>query len=418
MHGPTASNLAPRPSSRQPSTTELLNAIAVWVLSALIIAVVPLLDQIDHEAGGLYDNIQPWQLIVVCTVVTLQSGVFLLCVRRPETTFMVVFLLPWLICLAAPSALFNASTLAVLVASFHLALRLPARRTWNYLVLGIASLLASQTINDLRVDPQQDLVPVGLLALMQAVSSVVIPVLIAQFVAARRESKVAHANELSALKRERGAIIDATVARERTAISRELHDIAAHHLSGIAMMSAAMEHLVTTDPEAAISSARHIREQSTAVLADLRKLVGLLREEAPSTRSVESLVSIEDLIAERRTSGQKIEFLPPEDIHALGQGIGPLAQMVAYRMVQEALANAARHAPGAACRVEFDPSDAGMLTIRVVNDGPTQSTPSETTGFGLLGMRERAELVGGQLVTGPLPDGGWIVDLRLNRETI
>jgi signal transduction histidine kinase len=59
-----------------------------------------------------------------------------------------------------------------------------------------------------------------------------------------------------------------------------------------------------------------------------------------------------------------------------------------------------------------------MLTIRVVNDSPARSTPSETTGFGLLGMRERAELVGGQLVTGPLPDGGWIVDLRLNRETI
>jgi signal transduction histidine kinase len=197
------------------------------------------------------------------------------------------------------------------------------------------------------------------------------------------------------------------------AMSRELHDIAAHHMSGIALMAAAMERQVDSDPGAAKLSARQVRAQSRAVLDDLRRLVGLLREEADATRPVESLDAVAALVENRRAAGAEIDLVVPAGDPEHGLGVGPLAQLVVHRMVQESLANAAAHAPGARCGVEIGEPHDGRLVVTVRNGAPSGPDPGPGSGFGLLGMAERAQLVGADLTHGATPDGGWEVRLTL-----
>lgn len=263
---------------------------------------------------------------------------------------------------------------------------------------------------------------VGALAVAQAIVVVGAPVLLALFVAAQHATRSAQRAEIQALAREREALVEAALARERTAMARELHDIAAHHLSGIALMAAALERQIDSQPEVAKVSVRQVREQSTSVLADLRRLVGLMRpQDAAAERDAESIAAIPDLVA--RHPGEA-SFEAPGGIDTTG--IGPLAQLAAYRTVQESLANALRHAPGAASHVEILPgADSLVVTVRneAAGRGPTAARgPADVLGgsggFGLLGMRERADLTGADLRYGPTPDGGWEVALRLPRDTI
>nr|WP_277344786.1 histidine kinase [Cellulomonas sp. IC4_254] len=194
-------------------------------------------------------------------------------------------------------------------------------------------------------------------------------------------------------------------------MARELHDIAAHHLSGIALMASAIDRQITTDPEAARQGVREVREQSRVVLADLRRLVGLLRQDDGAETSALTLAAVRDLVG----ADAVLDVLPADADP--GDGVGPLAQLAGYRMVQESLANARAHAPDAACRVTVDARAADVVVLTVRNGPPgREPVPSEHGGHGLRGMRERAELVGADLRHGPTPDGGWEVRLVLPRE--
>ncbi len=284
-------------------------------------------------------------------------------------------------------------------------------------------------------DALGDALPQGV---TQAIGAVGLPLVVALVVRSRREVRAARDAEVaartaeaSAAVREQDARVDAAVSRERAAMARELHDIAAHHLSGIALMSAVIDRQIDTDPTAAHEGVRQVREQSTAVLEDLRRLVGLLRDDAPAERAVETVAGIVDLVERARyRSDVRLEVL--RGAHEVAEGVGPLAQLAAYRTAQEALANAALHAPGAVVTVTLDDRAVDHLELTVENAAPAVSAPSadapagpgEPTpegpgagGNGLRGMRERADLVGARLQTGTTPDGGWVVTLRLGRET-
>jgi signal transduction histidine kinase len=200
------------------------------------------------------------------------------------------------------------------------------------------------------------------------------------------------------------------------AMSRELHDIAAHHMSGIALLSSAIYRQVDTDPEAAKTSAQQVRAQSTMVLDDLRRVIGLLREDADSSRSVETLASVGELVEQRTRSGLPLEYEVLTGEKALGTGIGPLAQLVVYRTVQEALANVVAHAPGAHCLVRIDDRAPDVLVVQIVNDGSHAPDPGPGGGFGLVGMQERADLIGAELQHGPADGAGWNVRLTVKRE--
>ena len=318
----------------------------------------------------------------------------------------------------------NVTGFFVMVAAYLVAIARPVRQTWPTLVSAGVLVAVGGVTAGIRLDDPY-LTSVGG-SVLQATGTVGIPVLVGILVATRRESRAAREDQQRALLRERDALLTAAVARERTAMARELHDIAAHHLSGIAVMSAAIGTQIDTDPEGAKEAAAQVRRQSVSVLHDLRSLVGLLRVgdedsaiSGTTPTRIENLGGLAALTSDFSSAATPVELTVLEATdHPLGHGVGPLAQLAAYRMVQESLANAARHAPGARCAVVVDDRDAASLVVTVRNEPPTRPPDAAvgSSGFGLVGMRERAELTGARLEHGPTSDGGWQVLLRIPRD--
>ena len=252
-------------------------------------------------------------------------------------------------------------------------------------------------------------------ALLQAVLVVGGALVIALMVAARRDAREAQREELRAVAGERDALVQAAIAAQRTTMARELHDIAAHHLSGLSLMAAAVDRQIETDPTAARAGVQQIRTQSSLVLDDLRRLVGLLREADDDERPA-ALAAVPELVQQLSTDELPIELhILGADTGVLGDRLGPAAHLTAYRMVQESLTNAQLHAPGAARSVEVDDHGDHAVVITVRNEPAASAAAPGRDGFGLRGMRERAELIGAELSYGPVVDGGWRVRLTIPR---
>ena len=190
------------------------------------------------------------------------------------------------------------------------------------------------------------------------------------------------------------------VQHERLALARDLHDVLAHTMSVVTLHAdVAAEAIEDGNTEAARTAVERVREASGGAARELRGTVGALR-----AGPVGSLARLDELIGGR-----------PVEVTVEGRE-RPLPQVVdatAYRIVQEALTNAQRHAPGRPVRLilGYHPAE---LRIRVVNAGATGSGGG---GHGLRGMRERAALLGGELTAGPVPDGSFVVTARLPAES-
>jgi signal transduction histidine kinase len=202
-----------------------------------------------------------------------------------------------------------------------------------------------------------------------------------------------------------------TVMEERARIARELHDIVAHHLSVIAVDS---EVARLTSPELP-SDADHRLEAiaSTAreALTETRRLLGVLREDTggDADRAPQpGLGELDDLIERARATGANVRLVREGEIARLPLSV----DLAAYRIVQEALTNARRHAPGADVDVEVSRRDR-TLRVRVRDHGPGTAGGVPVEGHGLMGMRERAALAGGTFSSGPADGGGFEVDVTL-----
>jgi signal transduction histidine kinase len=397
-------------------------ALGTAVVALGLLLGLPPLDSLEPDGPALALGV-PAVFSGAWTVLALgllaQSAALLAARRAPRTVLIAVAALPVVVAALAPesSDLFGLTALPVVVAVVLAALRVPLARLWPTLVVAAALVAAGNVV--LAVAGDTTAAVSGSLGqgVLQAIGAVGLPLLVTLLVQSRREVRVARTAEASAVNREQDALVDAAVSRERAAMARELHDIAAHHLSGIALMAAVIDRQIDADPERAHEGARQVREQSTAVLEDLRRLVGLLRDDAPAERAVETVAGIVDLAERARfRSDVRLDVLPGD--RPLADGVGPLAQLAAYRTVQEALANAALHAPSAPCTVTIDDRDATRVVIRVENAPATvpAAGTSPSGGNGLRGMRERADLVGARLQTGPTATGGWLVELALGRE--
>ena len=217
-----------------------------------------------------------------------------------------------------------------------------------------------------------------------------------------------------------GALLEHTVRGERARIARELHDIVAHHISMIAVQAENTRLTTTGMPAAGAQRLSAIGDTARTALTEMRRLLGVLREgtdaefvdRAPQPGLGAGLGELNDLLDEAReaadTSIRLILSGPP---HVLDPGV----ELAAYRIVQEALTNARRHAPGAAVDVELRYT-ASTMHLRVRDDGPGPP-PATLEGNGLIGMRERAAAVGGCLRTGPAPGGGFFVESELPVKT-
>ena len=203
---------------------------------------------------------------------------------------------------------------------------------------------------------------------------------------------------------------------ERARIARELHDVVAHHMSVITVQADSAPYRLQELPPAAREQFAAIADAARQSLAEMRRLLGVLRsEEGGGERTPQpGLDGLAHLVRATRQAGVPVELDLPERLAEPGR-LPPAVGLSAYRIVQEALANVVRHAPGAATRVTVAEAD-GALTVEVVNgppEGPTAPLEQAGTGHGLTGMRERVRLVDGALQTGPLPDGGYRVAARL-----
>ncbi len=199
--------------------------------------------------------------------------------------------------------------------------------------------------------------------------------------------------------------------QERVALARDLHDIVAHHVSAIAVQAQAGRVVAGTQPEKAAEILAAIESEASRTLTEMRSMVRVLREEEAVVYAPQPGVA--DLPALART-----DATPTVEV-SLGDSSTRLARPVdaaLYRLAQESLTNAVRHARSAT-RVGIDVRREGdVVRLRVTDDGRTESAPAPEPGFGLLGMAERAQLLGGSLSAGPGPEGGWVVEAVLPAE--
>jgi signal transduction histidine kinase len=247
-------------------------------------------------------------------------------------------------------------------------------------------------------------------ALMGSVFGLALPGVIGGYIRARRLDAARLQERTQELAREGEERARQAALEERGRIARELHDVASHHLSGMVLQAGAAERQVGQDPQEACRVLGELREQGSATLAQMRHIIGVLREDddgasAPSLRYAEGLVE-----EARRTGCAATLSVEGESDSALA----PTVDSTGYRVLQEALSNARRHAPQAsvAARVVYG-SEA--LEVEVTNGPPPEgAVPNEEGGgHGLAGMRERVALAGGELAAGATSAGGWRVHARL-----
>jgi signal transduction histidine kinase len=209
-----------------------------------------------------------------------------------------------------------------------------------------------------------------------------------------------------------GTMVEHTARGERARIARELHDVVAHHISMIAVQAETARLTTPGMPPAGAQRLREIGDTARAGLTEMRRLLSVLREDArgevADRRPQPGLQQLNELLDEARDATSAATRLI---VSGSPVELDPGVELAAYRIVQEALTNARRHAPGAAVDVELRYADDGLL-LSVRDNGPgPRAVP--TAGHGLLGMRERAAAVGGELRTGLAAGGGFLVRARL-----
>ena len=202
---------------------------------------------------------------------------------------------------------------------------------------------------------------------------------------------------------------------ERQRIARELHDVVAHHMSVIAIQAEAAPYKTADPPPELVESFGEIRASALAGLAELRRVLGVLRTGGPGMAPQPGLADLESLLDSARSGGVSVTVTCSGNPVALPEGV----DLSAYRIVQEALSNAMRHAPGS--HVQVDMAYRGDdLALEVRNDVGSRNAPvlvgsgdHAGGGHGIIGMRERAAMLGGRLDAGPTEDGGFQVSAVL-----
>jgi len=196
--------------------------------------------------------------------------------------------------------------------------------------------------------------------------------------------------------------------QERLALARDLHDTVAHHVSAIAVQAQAGSVVAGTEPAVAVRVLAAIESEASRTLAEMRSMVRLLREDDGA--AFEPARGVTDLLALARS-----DTTPVVEV-SLSGSLSRLPDPVdatVYRVAQESLTNALRHARRAT-RVVIDVRREGdVVRVRVRDDGQAEPGRAPVRGFGLTGMAERAHLLGGSFAAGPGPDGGWIVEAAL-----
>lgn len=319
-------------------------------------------------------------------------------------------------------ALTGFSTLSIGFAAFAM-VSLATRRRPREIAVASFVFLAAEAMAANLLEPGDPapwwmvlLVVAGLLAGM---------ILTGLYIGGRRELLATLRAQAEGSLREQRALLDGARANERTRIAREMHDVLAHRLSLVALHAGALEYRSDLGPERTAEAAGVIRANAHLALEELRAVLGLLREERAASKGTErpqpTLVDLGQLIEDNRVAGAAIRLsLPPEwEVKP-----APLPESTGrhlYRMIQEALTNARRHAPGSPVTVTLGGRPGKRITVRVDNplSQPAAAEPATlpntapSSGLGLAGLSERANLAGGSLDAGPDGLGRFVLEAWL-----
>jgi signal transduction histidine kinase len=228
-----------------------------------------------------------------------------------------------------------------------------------------------------------------------------------------RRLKLAAADQRAVeAERSKEAEAQRRVIAERMRIAHELHDVLAHHIAVVNAQAGVAQYLLETDPVAAHKALSGITTNSRAALNELRMTLGLLRgdadtDEEGSRRSpAPKIEQLGDLLGTFTQAGMHLSI----DVRGSPCELSSAAELAIMRIIQEALTNASKHAPGAAVTFELDWLG-DPVTLSVTNGRPSRDGPlsNEGTGHGLIGMRERAAAANGSVSAGPTPEGGYRV---------
>ncbi|TQM42883.1 sensor histidine kinase [Pseudonocardia cypriaca] len=355
--------------------------------------------------------LEPFQVSAAIVLSAVQS--LLLCVRRVHPVLCLwLVALPQVALFAVLPAAAAVRGFAPAIAAYGCGALLPARRAVR--VVAAVTLFESAGLVLVSFLPGQSAAPSVAGQLVSGVLTYAASALFGAYIATRRQNASLERLRAAEAVETQRARADAAIGLERSRMARELHDIAAHHLSGMVVQAAVVERLIDRDPQAAKEAAAWIRAQGRETLHNLRLVVGALRgpeggdlddEGAP----VPGLGVLDRLVRTARELGTPVELVRDGEPVELP----PIADVTFYRVVQEALANVREHAPGAPARIVLR-YGAADVSLEIENKArPAPDRPRVNRGFGLAGMQERAQLIGATLDAGPTPSGGWRVSLRL-----
>lgn len=207
----------------------------------------------------------------------------------------------------------------------------------------------------------------------------------------------------------RASDLERVKLREREQFARELHDTVAHHVSAIAIQAQAGRTVATSHPEAATRALEVIEEEASRTLAEMRLMVSALRDDQTADLSPQRGVGDIERLARNAGTAPIVTVELSGDLNDLGSSV----DAAVYRLAQESITNAVKHAHNAS-RIEVSVTgDDNDVRLSVRDDGDTDSTGRPLSGYGIVGMNERTTLLGGTLEAGPNPDRGWSVNAVL-----
>ncbi|WP_256104791.1 sensor histidine kinase [Streptomyces sp. ODS05-4] len=388
---PAAPAPGPAAGGRRPPRAR--RTVRDWVVDILAFAFAALLGvlaaQTSREAGN-------GSAVVVADQLVAAAACCALWARRRWPV-------PLAAALSVLSVFAPATGGALLVALFTAAVRVPFRRL---VPLGLLAMACSALSPLVRPDPSLSVLA-GILA------GTVLVLLVTgwgMLVRARRQLVVALRDRAARAEAEAELRAEQAQRAAREAIAREMHDVLAHRLTLLSVHAGALEFRPDAPPADVARAAGVIRDSAHEALQDLREIIGVLRapgDADSADRPQPTLATLPDLVAESRAAGMRV---------TLDDGVADPARAPAatgrtvYRIAQEGLTNARKHAPGAEVAVTVRGGPGDGLTVEVTN--PAAADPAARVpgaGQGLIGLAERAALAGGSLSHGPLPGGGFTV---------
>ncbi|MET4157907.1 histidine kinase [Agromyces sp. PvR057] len=382
-----------------------------WLTDSLItaVAVVPAFIGSLVLAAGEPDA-SPWSTVAELVAIAV-AGAAILLFRRRRPWWLVIA--SWVVCLVS-SVIGSTDVLPMLLGLYALAVYGTTRSAWigfagSVVITTASSYLAVLAHPDGTVAPFDGDAPASA---TQSTVLLLIATLIGVTVGNRRRylnALIARAHDLA---RERDQQAQLATAVERSRIAREMHDIVSHGLTVMVTLADGSSAIAERDPERAAEAMRLVAETGRSALVDMRRMLGVLADPAATADELAPQPGVSDipaLVESFRSAGL------PVRLTTVGPSIAdPNLQLTVYRLVQEGLTNALRHAATAhAVEVDITHVD-GIVLVDVIDDASTASRPAVASGgHGLVGMRERVALYGGTLEAGPGTARGWRLHAEL-----